>query len=275
MKIDLKNINIQLLLYTRRFLWVGIGMGIAAALVFLFAILPLVQQVYDLNDQVQQQTRALQSLQQKIQALNVVSDLTEFQDNDKVELALPSEKPLLPLLASVNGIAKNANVAVSDIETSPGRLATGSAAPNKSTNPGTPAAVPIVTGSQKPANAPYEVLTIQVTVKGQLKEINSFIEQVEHATPMINVSQIELNSLEKKVGTSVGNNENTFEAKLNLTTYYFVKSILVGVDDNLPQIGEKEKTFLQSLASYTTIAVDKQQSIQGGGLNDLFGASGE
>ncbi len=260
---QLKELNLQRLIYTRRYLVLSLAVLFTSGGIILLAILPQVKWSLDLRDQVGLENTALQALQKKVRGLAQVSDLEGYGSRDKVEAVLPLEKPLLPLLTTAGIISQETGAQIVDIETNPGFIASGSAATSART-----------AQAAQTVNKVHGVdtLDIRVELAGTLDQINSFISRIETAAPITNVSEIELerNTPDAKRNVQTG---DLFSAKLTLTTYYFTQAIKVAVDEPLPEIGVTERNFLNQLETYTFPAMDKVNQVQGGGQEDLFGTS--
>ena len=262
--------NVRLFSRRRRFFLIGIGAVLLSVCMAVFAILPLVQANIAQFQKVAQERTRLQSLQRKVIGLDELGYLQESANLKNVEAALPSEKPLLQLLASTNAVASEAGVAISDIDTSPGRLATQSGVASGSA---TTIAAPVVQRPQRLASG-VDILVIELKVKGTLAQIRTFLRLVEQQTPLTDVTEIQLSNVEA-AGAAENAQTDSFEARVTLTTYYFTQAITVSVEKELPEIGQAEQTFLESLANFRYVEFQKAPQIQGGGLQDLFGVKND
>lgn len=264
---DDPNFNWRRWAYLRRYFLFAAAILLLSIIIIFAAVIPQFFGDLELTNKLQDERQVLLALKNKVDALQKSLFLNTPENNRRVNLALPSEKPLLQLLSTTNIVAQNAQVSLGNIETSPGSLATMS---GKNTEDS------FVTSNEdaflpKSTAKDIKTLVINVTVNGSLAQINSFIQQMEQSTPLINISQIALTSQDAGTGSDVPYSQAKFQAKLNLTTYYFVQPISVLVDTPLPKIGAKEQALLQNLNAFQFPEIQKQQQIQGGGLNDLFG----
>ncbi len=256
------NINIRHLLFGRRYLTSAVLMLIVALGIGILTLTMQVTRALDAYTSMKQEQVHLVALHKKMSGLD---DMAAFQSSDarkKIDLALPSQKPLLQLLNSVNSAAEAGPVTIVKIETSPGKLASSSAgvATDYSALSGGAAA-----GGQKINGV--DILQIQVTIKGTLAQINGFVDKIETSVPITDLTRIRL--------ASAGNAEQTnnqFEANLTLTSFYFTQPIVVALDTPLPETNGNEQEFLKTLDTFSFPA-DKpvQETIQGGGQQDLFG----
>mgnify|MGYP000002170795 CR=1 FL=1 len=279
---EVQHVNYRRLFYVRRFLFMGIAIIALGFVMILLAIVPQVFGDIDLRTRLLQETDTYTHLKAKMDSLLQTASLNNQKNAAEVNVALPSQKPLLALLSTVNATAGTAQVVITKIDTSPGKLATQSAQPAAaplSTNGIAPPPAPIqdygadtspsaadLTPNQKKS---VKTLDISVVANGTLSQINTYIDQLEQATPLINITKIDLTTLDPSGNvTSPG---SQFEAKIGLTTYYFIQPIQVSIDDPLPEVGANEQKFLQSLHTFTFQDAQNQNGIVGGGLNDLFG----
>jgi hypothetical protein len=264
MKIDLKHIDIRHFVLTRRYFLVALASIAAGIGLMVFVVFLQVPKTVEAFNMLKQEKQKLTDLQKKTAALEGVSSLSEFTNRQKVDLALPSEKPLLPLLASTSLAAQKAQVSLDNIELTPGKLASGSTQVVGTAAP----AAPAPTGISQKING-VDTLQIGMEAHGTLAQINAFVENIEHSTPFTDITQIKLAAVESNQA------KDQFAAKLLMTTFYFTQPIQVGVDAPLPDIKGNEEKFLQNLNSFSFPDVSKQNVIQGGGLQDLFGVDAQ
>ncbi len=285
MKMDVKNVNLKefhwrRFLYVRRFMLLAVTAGVTSLGILFLAILPQIQGLLDTASEVSAEEKVLQSLQQKVEGLEQVNDLSEYQNKDLVDVALPSSKPLLQLLASATANSQLANVRLTEVQTSPGKLLNqaSTVASGSATASGSAEALAPVTSTITPI-APLDpdqtrihgvdILNVTVEVEGSLAQINDFISKMEKSFPVTNVSQIKLSELvlNSQAAAALG---PQFSAELRLSSYYFTRLIEVAVDDKLPEIGVTERDFLKELEGYFVPNQTNIDQVQGGGLEDFF-----
>lgn len=264
-------------IYLRRFFLLGAAIFVLGMAMTLLAVIPQVFSDLDLRVRLQQEKDRATQLSDKMAALQQLAAANDSKTEHEVELALPSSKPLLSLLTSVSAAAQTAKVGISKINTAPGALASSSAQTTASTsNTGTQIIPPAVdTTASTDDLAPNErrnvqTLNISLIASGTLSQINAFIQALEQSTPLMNISKIALAPQDSSV--DVTSPTAQFQAKLNITTYYFIQPITATVDDPLPEVGATGQQFLTNLQTFTFPSeAQTQTTIQGGGLNDLFG----
>ncbi|MBW7944777.1 hypothetical protein H3C70_05270 [Patescibacteria group bacterium] len=272
---QLKQINYRRLIFVRRFLILSVIMAIVSVCIALFAVLPQIEQIIQTQNMIRTENTTLQNLRRKIQGLAQVNDLEEYANKDKVDQALPFQKPLLPVLETARRVSLQTGARLTSIETSPGKLASISAQQASVTSV---TATGAAQTTSTPASAQqYDVsgdqvhgvdkMDIEVTIQGTLAQISAFISEIERSTPITNVTEIRLDN---EVRSADGTSE--FTANLRLSAYYFTRAIQVAIDAPLPETGAKERAFLQELETYTIgNQTTQSMTVEGGGRDDLFG----
>jgi Tfp pilus assembly protein PilO len=280
MKLTLKNINWKTFLTTRRYLvFTGCVVGLTGMMV-LGAIFPQVSQSLQLYQESQLEATKLKTLQSKVSALDQIRDLQQA-DRTKVDQILPSEKPLLQLITALNTVASQSQVTLSEIQLNPGKISTQSGTLTGISPGGTagasgsatrPAAVTQMATNRSASGV--EKLTVGLTVSGSLEQINQFLENIENVVPITDVTSIQLATAGRStsvVATGSANPAAGFQAQLKLSTYFFTQPILATVEAPLPKVGAREQQLLGNLNTFIFPNFQKQQQLQGGGLQDLFG----
>lgn len=247
------DLNLRHFARTRRWLLLTIGMGLAAVVVIGGGIGPSVNRTLAMQQNISKQKKALDLLQAKIASFDQAETLQVLSLADKIDQALPSAKPLRELTSGVNQAAGDAQVVITTISLSPGLISTGSAQPQvkKQTK--------VVTG--------YEDLEITLTVEGTLSQLNQFFVYVEQMLPLTIVSSISLTELPRQT-TATG--ELLFQADVTLKSFFFTKSVSAAIDDPIPELGALESQVLLQLPTFRIPPALGQNSIVGGGQEDLF-----
>jgi hypothetical protein len=199
-------------------------------------------------------------LEKKVQELEGVTTSVAYAQSDQVNQALPSRKPLLELLTNMNSVVQSSQVVITNIELSPGQIASAGADTTD---------VPVPLTPVKTGAGDYDELEIEMSAEGTLDQINSFLNSVEKIVPTTTVTKLSLEKQPQKTGQT----QQRFEADLALTSYYFTKPVSAAIDAPLPPIGPAEEEVLAKLKTFTYTPLVKQQMIQGGGLEDLFGVT--
>ncbi|MDQ3008479.1 MAG: hypothetical protein M3Q81_02690, partial [bacterium] len=208
-------------------------------------------------------TTKLESLRMKALELeDVTSPQTSGQIN-RVNLILPSRKPLLELLGSLNAAAASNRVSFQGIELSPGSIATEAATtqvPSGRTSGRT----------QQPSAAVVESMKIELSLSGELANISQFIESIENTAPLTTVTKL---SLANKGSENRASQEGIFTASLAVETYFYTRTVSSAIETALPKLTSQDQGILRELEGFALPEPVTQAQIMGGGLGDLFGVS--
>lgn len=251
--------NIKYFYNTRRFLvWTGF-LGLLSVGIILLSIVPQISSTTNLYNEMLKENKRLAQLRVKVAQLDDASNSTIFVNSDKINLTLPSKKPLLELLSGLNSIGNKTQVSFADISLTPGKISTESAE---------------TAASQKKkesnvAAKKYEVLDLDITVTGKIQSINQFLKEVELLAPFTNVTAMTLNERTTS-GQELSFAETVFEAKLTITTYFFNRAITATIDSSLPELTAAQQTVINGIQNFTYTTVEAQSEIKGGGLENLF-----
>ena len=231
---------------------VGVGLGIA---------LPQAQSALQIAQELQSENQFANKLQQKATELEQVSQSPAFSKANLVNAVLPSKKPLIELLTSLNAVVQDSGVIITNIELSPGKIATEAAdAPKKASTSKVKKGAAIVSRD-------YDVLDVQLTTEGSLEQLNVFLEGVEKIIPASTVTSL---SLSKPLRPSKVVTQSVYEAELVISSFYFTKSITSALEAPLPPVGADGEKALEEVDTFSFVSVTQPTVIQGGGLEDLF-----
>ncbi len=251
--------NIKYFYNTRRFLVWASFLGLLSIGIIVLSIVPQISSTSNLYSEMLKENKRLAQLRIKVAQLDDASNSTIFVNSDKINLTLPSKKPLLELLSGLNNIGNKTQVSFADISLTPGKISTESgetaaSAKKKEAN----------TGAKK-----YEVLDLDVTVTGKIQNINQFLKEAELLAPFTNVTAMTLN--ERTTSGQVTSFADTlFEAKLTITTYFFNRAITANIDTSLPELTAAQQTVINGIQNFTYTTIETQNEIKGGGLENLF-----
>lgn len=246
-----REINWQLLIRTRKYLFYTIGLALVSAGIVALAIVPQTKLIWDNYQQHQAELPKLSRLEQKLTSLETIRFSPEFAQVDLVNQVLPSRKPLQELMVSLSSISSSTGVTIKHFEISPGIVASDAAA--------------VAAQVRGPSQSGIDTLDVSLTVEGSDLEVQNFIQSVENMAPFTMITQLALTT---KLGES---EQSRREAEMSTSTYFFTQSIRATVEAPLPQIATAEQQLLASLNDLVPITVPEQHLIVGGGLEDLFG----
>lgn len=279
-----KDQNWRLMLQTRQSFLIAILSIVLSVMLAIFAILPQIQQVFSDREEVQLKQDELTKLQTKVNKLLELKDFVQSDRIQKVDLILPSGKPLLELMAATQYTASVSGVSVFDVLVTPGLLASSSAQQASAaaqldsiqatgtivTPTGTPAELNAQGLPTRLANG-ADSLDVSMKVLGTLAQINQFLSGVERQTPFTNITSFKLDAATIQSPTPI--NEPLFEAEITLTTYSYARPISVALDTPVPDIGPTEQAFLDKLEDFSYARIALPTEVLGGGLEDLFKVS--
>jgi len=255
-KQELEKINLKHLFDNRRFLLMFIFLCLLIFLTIFFAIIPQINKIYSIQQNINQESNKLRQLQSKLSALQDAQTLQLVENSEIINRAFPSYKPLLELMAGINLVAKQSNTGIADIELSPGLISTQSAEQTLSD--------PKLKNKQ--IDKGFKSLSVNLKIVGEMAGINQFLSSIERISPLSNVTKITLTEKKK-----AGSNLSSFEADLEIVAYYFTQTIKSTVDAALPNVGASEMELIKEISGYTVAEPIKQINVQGGGSINLFG----
>lgn len=258
-----QDLNLKILLATRSHLLYAIAVALGIALVIFVGIMPQIQSSLELASESQKEQPKLDKLKKKLVELENIQFTPEFAQEAIVNDALPSKKPLLELLTSLQSIASANQVFITNFELSPGDIATQSGGYNapKTTKGGRSAA-------RKESNGAVDTLDVEMEISGSAAQVREFLVQLEKITPFTTITKL---SVEKVIKDA--KEDDTLDATLTTETYFFTQSISATLDAPLPTLSSQEKQVLETLASFVANDLPEQTEITGGGLEDLFGVN--
>lgn len=258
---NLKNMNLSVFLSTRRYFVAAVSLVVVAVGLVAFLLLVQLTHIFDEINVLHAEQKSLATLKQKVEDLSNTAFLQQADNQRKIDILLPSKKPLLQLLNNTGQAVRDANVALESIETSPGRIASGSAQLQSNVQFAGEAPTTKING--------VDVLTIGLTVNGTLAQINTFLKNMEQITPISDITQLQL-----VTNGTLPTESGLYQAKLRVASYYFTQPVSLSVDSPLPIIQGNEQNFLNNINQFKYAAEAPQETIQGGGLGDLFGGRG-
>ncbi len=262
-----QHFNWRLFFVTRRQLIIGAGLIAAGVAIAGLATYPQISGILSANGQLAKENEALQTLSRKQLELQQVRSLPEFGEAETVDAVLPSTKPLIELLTSLNAVASAANISITEFEISPGKISTisGQVAAK-------PTAAPEKNARAKPtapktAAKKLTTLSLQLTAEGSLANVDEFLRQIEKITPITTVTSLSLS----REYLDESQLEVNAKAELGLETYFFTQPVSVTLNSPLPKIGQQEQQVFNTIKSFIPPSLEKQTQIQGGGQIDFFG----
>lgn len=245
--------NWRLILSTRKYLIYSVLFFISGILIIIFATYPQINLVFKLSSKLKTENIRLEKLKRKSIELEQIKTIPEFAQSDFVEKVLPSHKPVLELLSSLNAIASLNQISISDFTLSPGEISTDSTKAELST-------------TKNSAN--YGVLKLDLVVNGSLNNVEQFMIMIEKISPMTTITNL---SLSRQVSKQNSGEEVSAKAELSLETFFFTQSIKTTIESPLPSLSTREQEIFATIKEFSPSELEKQTEIQSGNQIDFFG----
>lgn len=247
--------NYKLLWVTRRKLVYTVGLVVLGLGLVAFAIYPQIQESLALNTKYSKQAPTLTKLKSKLVELQSIDSTEEYSQASIVNSALPSRKPLLEFLTSLNTIAVKNNISVTNFELTPGNISTDSAD---------------TTTSKSKVNTDVDSMELDLEIEGSFDELQQFLLDIERISPFTTITQL---SLGQGASAADRGTNKAIRAKLSTSTYFFTQSIKAPVDAPLPELTALDRNVLTALSQFQDHGLPEQTEIVGGGVEDPFGIS--
>ncbi len=165
-KEDKKQVNLKVFLATRQFFIATVALGFGCLLLVLAAILPQINAAWSLYNQAEAEKPKLEKLKTKLVELQNIKFTPEDAQKDTVDKALPSHKPLLELLGSLNAVATTTGISIDHFEINPGEIASDAASLTSKNGK----------RREGPANVDYMDLVLEIS--GTFDAVTDFLVKV-------------------------------------------------------------------------------------------------
>lgn len=195
----------NILLYLRRhiYLTAAIISWVVMGILTLLIVVPQINLIISDNDKLaieQQKLTDLQAKSQFLQAQNL-SDLST--QKSMLDQVLPAEKPVIPLISSIEQMATDANVLLTSYELTPGSIATDAAA----------------TKTQARSLVPgIGSLPLKLETQGVFASMNAFFKSLDNLVPLVNVKTIDFTVLSQSRGAAPADIQ--YRASVELDSLY-------------------------------------------------------
>lgn len=226
--------DVLLFMRRRRFLTISIISWIAMTVLTIAVIVPQVQKILETRSEmatVQEKLDADTSFVTSLQALNS-SDISKA--NVVLSASLPQEKPVLPLLYSLNRLAASAQVSVSEFEISPGLLGTGSGKLDDSRAGST-------------IDPQLAALPLRMNVAGGFENLSTFFKSLDFVLPLIQIRSIEFSTDRRDASTATSSAQ--YNAKVELSTLYMKAKPPTGVETTIANLSQSDLALIEKLSS--------------------------
>lgn len=175
----------SIMLYLRRhtYLTVAIVSWVAMAILTVAVVLPQINLITAHNENLGVEEKKLQDLQTRSRFLQALNPDTLRQQHELFQAVLPSQKPVSPLISSIERLALNAGATLQSYELSPGTIATEGARQV----PETRQVKSLVEG--------VGALPLKLEVQGGFISMNTFFKSLDTVIPLVNVKTIDFTVL--------------------------------------------------------------------------------
>lgn len=248
---DIQNIDqliaeIKLLFNSRRNVVILFGCVLASAAIGWWGILPQWQDSQAHRDDLVILEDEVNTLKKKQSDLNTTLSQVTEGDIGLINNVLSSSKPFLEILYALAEARSAYPVTFSQLNFSPGEVATSSA-----------------TSSRKKNVAKQEYLTLNLNITGRHDTLMLFLDRIENMQPLSTITALDLNKRD----------DGFSSAKLEIRTYYYTQAVNPSIAAAVPTISSTDKATLEILRNYVLLNADQlnQDRVQGGEKDNLFG----
>lgn len=245
--------NYKIIWITRRKLVYTVALVALGLAIIAFAIYPQIQESLSLQSLYSREQPQLEKLQAKLLDLRSIDSTTEYAQADIVNAALPSRKPLLEFLTSLNSIAVSNNITINNFQLSPGQISTESAG---------------TTSQTRQRVASVDTLELELEIEGSFDALQKFLLDIEKISPFTTITRL---SLGQGASAADRGTNRPIKASLSTSTYFFIQSIKATVDAPLPKLTALDRNVLIALTQFQNYDLPVQTEIVGGGVEDPFG----
>ncbi len=251
-----KPFNIDMFVTNRKHMIIAIVLGLVTTGLVLFAIIPQFQEFLSLRSELSKESPKLEKLKEKLVELQNIRFTPEFAQAEIVESALPSKKPLLELLTSLNTIAVSNDIKIENFDLSPGIIATNTAELQ-------------IDSTKKLSSDGVDTIEVSMDAIGAFGNVQQFLIDLEKISPFTTIATLSLNSV--KNGDDFDNEELGMRAALITESHFFTQTVIASLEAPLPTLNTSELNVLQELQSFSVSGLPEQLKVKNGGLEDLFG----
>ena len=250
---SLQGIQLESFMRQRRNVAITIGLVVLSVGLTLLVTVPQGLNIKQLTDELSEEKELLSTLETKKSKLLEIKESNIFNQKEKIEEVLPSNKPIQELLINLDAISVEAQIAIIEYLSNPGAIASASAGRQ-------------VQVEKSKDEEDSQSIKLETIIVGELANIQKFFILIERISPLTSVSDLNLEYV-----SSADNTALMTEASITLDTYYFNKAIKTKTETPLPEIQEEEKNAINEIIFFTPSYLKDKQTDISGGLEDPFG----
>lgn len=220
-----------------KFLSIALAIWIAVVALTLLILAPRLDAIAKLRVKINTEDKKLTQIQQKLLFLQTLDATSLHNQEIDLQKALPSQKPVTPLLASLEILARNAGILLSSFELSPGLVASQSAA-----TPSEKSGVMAVTRYPN-----IGALPLKMEVHGEFSQMNAFFRSLDLLVPLVQVRSIGFTALSQKKDS--GSTEKQYRAEVELDSLYTLSEAkTTEPPETLPALKPEEITLITRIS---------------------------
>lgn len=189
----------------RRYLAVSVLSWIVIVVLTILLVIPQINSILTTTSAIAEKDGVLADKTAYSTALAALSVEEMTRQTTIVNAALPQQKPVLPLLYSVDKIALQSQVAVSNFEVSPGLVGTTSGKLETTS----------ITSSISPD---ILALPLKMDVSGAFESLNVFFKALDDVVPFIQVNSVDFATADK--GDGIATRSAQYSAQVELSSLY-------------------------------------------------------
>lgn len=216
----------------RRYFSISLLAWLSIIVLLALVVVPAVQGILAIRQELMTAQDELDTKQRLISSLDALDTTDITRANTVLSAALPVEKPVLPVLYSIDRLATNALVSVANFQVSPGLLGTGSA---KLTAAAT---------TVSPISPLLATLPLKMNVSGGFTNLSTFFQSLDNVVPFIQINSIQF-STDAKANEATSSAE--YSAEVALSSLYLKNAFTGGKVTSVVQLTPREVALLDRL----------------------------
>jgi len=224
----------------RRYFTISIFSWLVILILAAVILVPSIQTILEARAELSTAAAELDTKQQLITSLQSLDTQDIARANKVLAAALPIEKPVLPVLYSVDRLAAQAQVSVSDFQVSPGLLGTSSGKLETQVSDASLISPKLAT------------LPLKMNVAGGFDSLSKFFQSLDNVVPFIQINSIEFST--DNLPTSVSSPQQTqssssaqYSAEVALSSLYLKSALPSGDVKSIVPLNSKELSLLDRL----------------------------
>lgn len=183
--------SISAYLRKHRYLTVAVASWGVMIILGLSFLVPQIRLITEHANQLAIEEKKFEDLRNRVQFLTSLNR-TELDTNTSLlQRVLPSVKPVIPLLSSMEQLAASAGIAVGSLEINPGKVATSGAQLSQTST----------VGIQKSTVEGVYSLPLKLEIQGPFLSMNTFFKSLDSIVPLVNIKTIQFTALAKSVAS--------------------------------------------------------------------------